>query len=281
MATGKRLPVPQRMSPTQRAKIKDEDLPVGGAPPIKDLPRFDKMPPPRPMPENVEKAQLPQARQARSPEEIKSDFQKLAEMTQQQQQPTPPQEAKSPPPPKEEPAPEEDDSGPTLGDLNDFGWGAYHDNLQDESDYRKPEVREAIESRCAEIEIGDLILYESVNQRHIIIPGQLEVVFRSITASEDLAIKDVIYRTVGSQRYILDTLTLMTLCCGLKTFNDAELPDHMEMKDGERFFNESRFNEKMKVLKGLSLPVVSLLSVAYIWFDQRIRRQLVMGVLGK
>lgn len=314
----RKLPVPEGMSPVARARVKPGDLPVGGAPPISSLPRFDKMPPPHAIPRAAE-GQLPQQQQPpRSPEEIKADWERASQLLSQgkvpptnrpedarplqdtsrpplnmwkkedysniaapwdvQQVAPPPPAPPSVPPPQSEGGTE--DGGPTFGELSDFDWDAYHME-QKNSDFRAPEIKAAIQARSSDIDIGDIILYESVEQRQIIIPDKLEVVFRTLTANEDIAIKDYIYRLVGGTRYVVDMLTLMTLTCGLKAFNDAELPDHMALEAGERVWNDEKFEAKMRAVKGLGIQVVSLLSITYFWFDQSVRKKLVAGVLGK
>jgi hypothetical protein len=194
---------------------------------------------------------------------------------------------------------------PTLGDTKQATfWKEYHSSLKQYEDMGKPEpseedfddegdlwksegdfrqnpIRKAIEARLEPLDIHNIILYESVEQHHTIIPNALECVFRSLTTSEDMAIKDMVYELVGSDRYVLDCLTVMTLTCGLKSFNGAELPSHLVEKDGEYVLDKERFEKKYTRVRALALHTVSLLSVAYMWFDRRIRSQIVDEVLGK
>jgi hypothetical protein len=207
----------------------------------------------------------------------------------QPQQPPAPQQSGQPQPTKyaEPPVLPDDieEDGPTLGDMrggDSFAWEEYHAAMQEKSDFRRPDIRKAVEERSGEINVEDLILYESVSQRQIIIPGKLEPVFRTLTTAEDLAMKDWVYQLKGSDRYILDTLTAMTVTMGLKTFNDAELPEHRKPNDiGELIPDKELFDAKMRIVMGLGAPVVGLLSVTYKWFDERARKTLVAGVLGK
>jgi len=301
------LPVPPHLTSTQKAKVKDGSLPVGGAPPV-DIPRFDQLPRRTgAMPAQREAEQMPQPNK-RAAEEIKADFLAAQAALEQAQktgqapaatgtpgaaqgiqdavdQPWPPKE----PMPQQAQAPVQSEApaegeGPTVGDVqehnNEFGWNAYHAALQ-ESNFDTPELRRAIEGRCPEISIEDLILTESVTQRHLIIPGKLEVVFRSLTTEEDMSIKKYMYELTGSDRYILDSLTLMTLTCGLVSFNDAPMPDHRIRKDGEEETDKDLLAAKMVRVKGLPLSIISLLTVVYTWFDQRVRKQLVVEALGK
>lgn len=310
-------------SATQRAKVEDEALPVGGAPPV-DIPAFDKIQP-RAIPEQTEAQQLPSQHQrpARSPEEIQADLKKATELFSQGQvtapQNTPAQAqglpdaapgaspvapppspvtpdpapqaqttipANSPQQPPAPPAPEpelDEPGGPTVGDFRDYPWDVYQKEVQKKSsDFNTPKIRKAIEDRVAPIPTANLIMYESVDRVYPIIPGTLEVTFRSLTAQEDMMIKDKMFEVQGSDRYVLDTLILMTLTCGLKVFNGATLPDHMKTDDvGNLVVDEDRLKVKMGVIQRLSLQVVSLLSVVYGWFDEHIRSQMVDEILKK
>lgn len=313
---GNGLPVPPGMqSATKRAKVKQGDLPVGGAPPV-DIPPFQEVAAKRAIPQHIEEQQLPVNHEKRAPEEVKADLEKAMElMSRGKVTPTgtpeeavalqdtpverPPQkrvlaqpEPETPPattPRVEDPPTLPDDieeDGPTLGEISStggsFAWEEYHTAMQEKSDFRRPDIRKAIEERSGEIDVEDLILYESVSQRQIVIPGKLEPVFRTLTTAEDLAMKDWVYKLQGSDRYILDTLTAMTVTMGLKTFNDAELPEHRKPNEaGELVPDKNLFEAKMRIVLGLGAPVIGLLSVAYKWFDERARKTLVSGVLGK
>jgi hypothetical protein len=274
------LPLPKNMA-TRKSRVDKADLPVGGAPPV-DAPNLaDIAARSRALPQHIEDQQLPQSPR-RSSEEIREDFKKAVAVLQNEKTETA----------AEKPGIEviEDEfeakegEGPTFGDMRSgtFAWDEYHAALQEISDFRRPEIRKAIESRCKDIDVEDLILYESVTQRQIIVPGKLEPVFRSLTASEDLAIKQWVYEIKGSDRYVLDSITLMTLTMGLKSFNDAELPDHMKKNElGERAPDKELFEKKMRIVQNIGTPIIGIMTIAYKWFDERVRRTLVTGVLGK
>jgi len=279
------LPLPKGVSATQKSKVKSDDLPVGGAPPV-TMPNFaDAAAQRRAVPARVEEQQLPVNNQRRSPEEVKADFEAATALISKGMEGAAETSTETAPePPKPESSFDEDD-GPTFGDLRgstSFDWDEYHATLQETSDFRRPEIRKAVEARCTELNIEDLILYESVSQRQVIIPGKLEPVFRSLTTLEDLALKQWVYELRGSDRYILDTLMAMTLTMGLKAFNDVDLPDHMKKDEsGERAPDKELFEAKMKIVKNLGSSIVGILVVTYKWFDERVRRTLITGVLGK
>jgi hypothetical protein len=274
------------MTPTQKAKLSEEDLPVGGAPPV-EIPRLDQGLA-RPVSKEVTD-QMPQ-RIRRSGDEIKQDFQtamrvmKEGNLMAPQNKPEDAQELQdtgpSAPPPPTAPLPADPDSeeGPLVGDLREFPWEAYNEAIQ--GDFNREDIKEAIESKLTPIRTNDIILYESVEQHHVIIPGTLEVTLRSLTAGEDLFVKEELYKLEGSNRYVLDNLILLSLTCALKVYNGATLPDHMVTQGADKAVDVDRFREKLAVLKKQPLAVISLLSVVNNWFDLRVRNQIVKEILG-
>jgi hypothetical protein len=270
-----------------------------GAPPIAP-PRFDQVAQGAPPTEGA--GALPkeqEQRPTRPPEVIKKDMEEMAKVLQKQQD----ESGRADPVKSLEPS--EATREPTLGDVKGPKfWDEYRSSLQkfddslrpdpkpeeldaegdlweSDGDFRQGSIREAIESRLEPLQTHDIILYESVEQRHVIIPGTLEVMFRSLTTNEDMAIKELVYELVGSDRYVLDCLTVMTLTCGLKSFNGAELPTHLVEKDGDLVVDKEKFKTKYARVRALNLHTVALLSVVYMWFDKRIRSQIISSILGK
>ena len=309
------LPVPGGLTATQKAKVADDKLPIGGAPPV-DIPPFESMLPNRAIPRSVEEQQLPgQAqRPPREGAEIKKDWETAASLftkgqftnpqnTPDQaaglpnvaahaQQPVgqhpahdpasipaqgmpqaPPAVAQPEPPIPAQPAPEDDTDGPTLGDFrkHEAPLRSYSMAMQREANFDREDMRKAVEGRLDDVAVENMILYESVSQLHPIIPGKLEVVFRSLTPEEDLFIKDELYNITSSDRYVMDMMVLMNLACGLQTFNSVAMPSHLKEKAGERTVDKDLFDKKMKIILKIPIQVVALLSVVYGWFDPRVR----------
>lgn len=222
--------------------------------------------------------QMPQPAPRRPIEETKRDLETAGrllsgEMSEEELKRAEPEKAEDP------------EGGPTLGDLKDdppWDWGGYRGAMeQSEKTFQDKGVREAVEARLSELPIEDIVLYESVSQRHEIIPGVLSVTFRSLTASEDLALKRMTYETSGSDRYVLDRLILMTLTCGLVDYQGHPLPDHLVDKEGRKQFDVDAFNAKFAEVERLGLHVIGMLSVVYSWFDERVRNTLIDGMLKK
>lgn len=136
---------------------------------------------------------------------------------------------------------------------------------------KDPERRKRIESRLEPLDIVELIVQGELRQNIPIVPGKLEVVFRSPAIDEDLAIKRLMFEEKGGERYILDKYVLMNLTLGLVSINNQELPTHLD-KSG--LFDEDRFLKKFGRVKRLPLQLVADLGIQYLWFDIRVRRLL-------
>lgn len=138
--------------------------------------------------------------------------------------------------------------------------------------------RNEIESRCAPLRLEDLIMKDEVRQRVIIIPGKLEVVFRSITPAESLFIKK--YLSVDKEElsgYLNEKLALCGLVCALVSINDVSLPDHMN-SDGKT--QQPLFEKKLQVLMKKPSPLVWDLAANCGWFELRIQKMLLSDAVG-
>lgn len=130
------------------------------------------------------------------------------------------------------------------------------------------ERRESIESRCEPMDLMELLINKEARQVVPIIPGKYYPTFRTIGGDEDLEIKRIISKEVGSTTYILGKMTLMSLTCGLYALNGKVLPSHQN-KDGD--FDQEAFFAKFKGIMKYPMQVLSDLAVNYTWFDRRVR----------
>lgn len=131
-----------------------------------------------------------------------------------------------------------------------------------------PELRRAIEERCGELSIEQLIEEGEVRQDVPIIRQKLIVTYRTITGDEDLAIKRRMYGTQGGDQYIYDMLSMSHLTAGLYAINNRPLPSHLENKR----WNEDLFKSKFTIVRSYPLAMLASLSINFTWFDQRTRK---------
>ena len=138
--------------------------------------------------------------------------------------------------------------------------------------------RKDIESRCAPMNIEDLILKDEVRQRVPIIPDKFEVEFRSLTSQENLFIKQFIAKeTTTTDMYLLEKLGICQLTCAVVSVNGKALPDH---RDSDGQVKNDLFLEKFKRLSKMSGYIVTDLGLNYMWFDLRVRKLINPEVLG-
>jgi hypothetical protein len=130
--------------------------------------------------------------------------------------------------------------------------------------------RQEIEKRCEPMSLQDLIMRDEVRQRVPIVPGQFEVIYRSLTPEESLFIKQQMSKeTVNTDSYLLEKYALCQLCCSLVSINGRDLPDHRDTSGSP---TETLFKEKLKSIVRKSGYIVADLGVNYSWFDLRVRK---------
>ena len=270
-------------------KAKLRDAPVGGAPPINlggsSLAAAQEKARREASDANLQQqkaaeakalqqqqAALPQPAQAigmRSLEETKRDIETIAKMAEVK----PAEDDAAEEPKKEAKA---DDLGNRLSELDDFEWDRLQRELE-ENDFNNTVLRKKIEARCTPMSVGKLVMAGEVTQVVPINPGKLEVEFQTVKGRDDLTIKQMLYQEQGSDRYIFDKYSIMNLAVGLKSINRYPLPDH---RDEKGVFNRDRFTEKLDAVLNYPLPMIGILSVNFVWFDQRVRKLFTVDELG-
>jgi len=155
------------------------------------------------------------------------------------------------------------------------------EDMRDEFDFQRSDVKEVILSRMGEIDLTEILTKESVSIPVDIIPGNLSVEFRTLTATEDLTVKERLYRLTGSSRFVLDHYILYSLACGMDSFNGAKLIPHITYTKNGAELSEEALTRRFAGLKRLPLQTLALLSCVYGWFDARVRTAMIDGILGK
>lgn len=132
-----------------------------------------------------------------------------------------------------------------------------------------PERRKKIESSLAAMEITDIIFHGEIRQTVPIIPDKLEITYRSVSAEEDLAVKQMMFGESGGDRYLMDKYTIMQLTLALVSINGEELPSHLNDKKN---FDEAKFMAKFDKVTKFPVQLIADLGIQYLWFDERVRR---------
>jgi hypothetical protein len=131
-----------------------------------------------------------------------------------------------------------------------------------------PKRKKEIEARLEPMDITDVIIHGEIRQMVPVVPGKLEPEYRSVSAEEDLSVKQMMFGEAGSDRYLMDKYTIMQLTLGLVALNGEELPSHL---DDKKKFNEDKFLKKFDKVVRFPLQLIADLGVQYLWFDERVR----------
>lgn len=138
------------------------------------------------------------------------------------------------------------------------------------------EERKAVEARLKPMDLVDGLLTGEFTQVVPIVPGKLEVVFRTITPFENEQIKRrVLEKIMEEEKYSqlhTDRYGFMQVVATVKMLNGREQPTHLKTVQGnEREFLWETFNKKFSLFQNFPAPLVHALSVHSTWFDLRVR----------
>jgi len=133
--------------------------------------------------------------------------------------------------------------------------------------------RKAIEDRCAEMSITDLLVNGYVEQSVPIVPDKFVVTFRSISGKEDLLVKSLMAKEVTSANqmsasYMLGKLSMLNLSCSIMKINGRSLVD-IKGADGKP--DEKLLQQKFEQIAGYPIDILADLSANYSWFTERVK----------
>jgi len=135
------------------------------------------------------------------------------------------------------------------------------------------EQRKRIESRLAPIDITDLIVMDSYEQKVPIVVGKFEPIFETIAGKNDLAMKKLIAEEARqlnvNERYLLDKFAMMQLAAGVKAIGSVQMPEY---RDANGVLDPDLFWKRFNKITNLPTPVLASLGANYFWFDVRCRR---------
>lgn len=137
-----------------------------------------------------------------------------------------------------------------------------------------PKRRKEIEGRLTPMDITDVILHGEIRQTVHIVPNKLRVSYRSVSADEDLAVKQMMFGESGGDRYLMDKYTIMQLTLALVSINGEELPSQLNDK---KKFDEAKFLDKFAKVARFPIQFIADLGIQYLWFDERVRKLFIGG----
>lgn len=136
-----------------------------------------------------------------------------------------------------------------------------------------PARRKAIEARLGPMAIEDLIVKREIAQTVPIVPGQLEVSFRTFTQREHLFCLSYVYEHPGSTQYVIELFNTAKVVCCLVAVNGKVLPEHRK-NVGERNEDVDReaFLRKFAIVTGWPTQLLADVSVQGQWFNERVNK---------
>lgn len=144
--------------------------------------------------------------------------------------------------------------------------------------------REAADARAGGVDVMQGILDGEYTQVVPVVPGKLDVTYRTVSPAEDQAIRLYIFKLTSTDgRYesvAAELYALLTLTCGLVQLNGNRLPAHHTREGFTVKVNEEVLAAKLNLVLGYPLPLLHALSTHQFWFDQRVRKAFTTVDLG-
>ena len=130
------------------------------------------------------------------------------------------------------------------------------------------ERRKGIEARLKPLDISDMVTKREIQQRIPVIPGRMEITFRTLTQEENIFCLRYIYEFPGSEAYANELLNTAKLVCSIVSINDAMLHSHMK----DRVADRNEFQKKWDQVVSFPVQLVGDMSVQLIWFNNRVNQ---------
>jgi hypothetical protein len=144
--------------------------------------------------------------------------------------------------------------------------------------------REAAEKRVEPIDVMQGILDGEYKQVVPVVPGKLDVVYRTVSPAEDQAIRLYIFKLTSTdgrlESVATDLYSLLTLTAGIVMISGKQLPAHFTREGFTIKVNEETLGLKLNLILSYPMPLIHALSVHQFWFDQRVRKAFTTVDLG-
>lgn len=138
--------------------------------------------------------------------------------------------------------------------------------------------RKAIESRCSEMDILELIASGSIEQTVPIVPKQSDgkefiVTYRSLSGRDNLLIQTIMAKNTSSADrlsvwYAIHKISMLRLAASIMKINGRSLPD-IKGPDGKP--DEQLLLSKFELISNYPIDILMDLDVNYTWFTERVK----------
>ena len=208
----------------------------------------------------------------------------LQEAVKQQQQPSAPESPKMPEPeevkekPKQASIPTDEETKKQLrnrmDELDDLEFDRVLRNIQFDA-INNEAARKAVRDRVSAFDLVSVLAEGEFRQEVPIIPGQLTVYYRSISAIENQALRLILAREIEKDKrkenIAPEIYGLMQTVCTVYRINGQELPPHMLGTGYSKTFDEDAFQRKFELFIRYPTVLLHALGTHGYWFEQRTR----------
>jgi hypothetical protein len=139
-------------------------------------------------------------------------------------------------------------------------------------------LRKAVEGRITDvIDIGRYLMNGETSQKVPVIPGKLEITFRTVTDLEEAFVDEKLALDKGATaRVFLRQSNEWALAFHISGINGTAWP--ATVVQGE--INEVALQKRLAHIKKLSSPVFQLITQNLVWFLERVNKALTVEALG-
>lgn len=180
----------------------------------------------------------------------------------QQQQPAEPSEPEQPIEPEKKVFPEERDEAAAQAE-EAKAMAILQALFQQRNEFLTEENKTAVESRCGQIDLSDILELSEVQQEVDIWPGILKVRFKT-PSFWDMEQANALVKT-DDHRDNWEALYRLTL--SIYSINGTLLPGY---RDSEGRFDSALFERRAKLLLQKPIEYLQLLDANYLWFRERL-----------
>jgi hypothetical protein len=170
-----------------------------------------------------------------------------------------------------------DDEAQRLTETSDIDFDLMMQRLRNDV-LNNEDERKAVEARVKEMNLTDGLVSGEFKQLVPIMPGKLEVVFRSISPLENEEIRQKLLEQqledekLANSSVLSERYGFMQTVAAVHSINGQEMPKHLGSDKGIRVFKWDTFQKKVQLFMGYPSPFIHSLSTHAYWFDLRVRK---------
>lgn len=161
-----------------------------------------------------------------------------------------------------------------LDELDDLEFDRVMRSIQQDA-IQNEEARRAVKERVKPFDLVSVLAEGEFRQEVPIIPGQLTVYYRSISAIENQAMRLLLAQQIAEDKrkenIAPEIFGLMQTVCTVYRINGQELPAHMTGTGYNKTFNEDAFKQKFEMFSRYPTVLLHALGTHGYWFEQRTR----------